>query len=115
MKEFEQVIGYEDVKREFEYVLDIMLNNGKYSKLGVKTPHGILLNGNPGVGKTLMASCFINASKRKCFTVRKDKPDGDFIKFIKQAFEEAVENQPAIVFLDDMDKFANEDAIHRNA
>ena len=67
MKEFEQVIGYEDVKREFEYVLDIMLNNEKYSKLGVKTPHGILLNGNPGVGKTLMASCFINASKRKCF------------------------------------------------
>ena len=58
MKEFEQVIGYEDVKREFEYVLDIMLNNEKYSKLGVKTPHGILLNGNPGVGKTLMASCF---------------------------------------------------------
>ena len=115
MKEFDRVIGYEDVKVELERIIDMMINTNKYKKLGVRTIRGLLLEGDPGLGKTLMANCFIKASKRKAFTIRKDIPNGDFVKHIKATFDEAKKAQPSIVFLDDVDKFANEDSLHRNA
>ena len=115
MNEFNKVIGYEDVKIELKRIVDMMINPKKYNDLGVSTTRGLLLKGNPGVGKTLMAKCFIKASKRKAFTLRKDLPDGDFIKYIKSTFEKAKKEAPSIVFLDDLDKFANEDSNHRNA
>ena len=115
MKEFNKVIGYEDVKIELERIVDMMTNPKKYHELGVETTRGLLLHGRPGVGKTLMAKCFIKASKRPTFTVRKDLPDGDFVKHIKNTFEKAKKEAPSIVFLDDMDKFANVDEFHRNA
>ena len=114
-KAFQPVIGYESIKRELYRICDIMLNRSFYEKLGVSVPHGLLLSGAPGLGKTLMANCFINASGRKTFVCRKDKPDGDFVNHIKSIFEKAVENAPSIVFLDDMDKFANGDEYHRNS
>lgn len=115
LKEFNEVIGYEDVKIELERIIDMMKNPKNYSDLGVTTTKGLLLHGEPGVGKTLLSKCFIKASKRPVFTIRKDLPDGDFIKFIKNSFEEAKLKEPSIVFLDDMDKFANGDRDHRNA
>ncbi len=113
--EFSPVIGYKSVKSELVKICDIMRNTDFYSKLGVSVPNGLLLSGEPGLGKTLMAGCLIKASGRKAFTCRKDKPDGDFIKHIKDTFEEAIENAPSIVFLDDMDKFANGDEYHKNS
>lgn len=115
MKEFDKVIGYKSVKDELERIIDMMLNPNDYKKLGVKTTRGLLLYGEPGVGKTLLAKCFIKASKRKAFTIRKDIPDGDFVKHINKTFKEAKKAAPSIVFLDDMDKFANEDVHHKNA
>ena len=115
MKEFDKIIGYKNIKIELERICDIMVNSEKYRKLGVNTPRGLLIHGDPGLGKTLMAKCLIAESGRPVFTCRKDKPDGDFVKEIKKIFEEAKENAPSIVFLDDMDKFANEDEHHRNA
>ena len=115
MKEFNKVIGYDDVKIELERIIDMMTNYEKYRELGVQTTRGLLLHGDPGVGKTLMAKCFIKASKRPTFVIRKDLPDGDFVKYIKSTFEKAKKQAPSIVFLDDMDKFANEDEKHRNA
>ena len=115
-KEFEPVIGYKSIKNEMIKICDIMRNSEFYYKLGVSVPNGLLLSGDPGLGKTLMANCFIKASGRKAFTCRKDKPDGDFVKHIKSTFDEAVKNTPSIVFLDDMDKFsANGDEYHRNS
>ena len=115
-KEFEPVIGYKSIKNEMIKICDIMRNSEFYYKLGVSVPNGLLLSGEPGLGKTLMANCFIKASGRKAFTCRKDKPDGDFVKHIKSTFDEAVKNTPSIVFLDDMDKFsANGDEYHRNS
>jgi len=76
---------------------------------------GLLINGDPGVGKTLMANCFIKESGRKAFICRKNKPDGEFINELKKIFNEAAKNTPSIILLDDMDKFANEDDRHRNA
>ena len=115
IKEFDKIIGYKSVKNELERICDIMVNSEKYKKLGVSTPRGLLLYGAPGVGKTTMAKCVIDASKRPVFTCRKDKPNGDFVKHIKNCFEEAKKNAPSILFLDDMDKFANEDRFHKNA
>ena len=114
-KEFEQVIGYQSIKKEMLTICDIMQNSEFYSKLGVSVPNGLLLSGDPGLGKTLMANCFIKASGRKAFTCRKDKPDGDFVNHIKSTFDEAVKNAPSIVFLDDLDKYSNGDEYHKNS
>ena len=114
-KEFEPVIGYKYIKNELIKICDIMRNSELYSKLGVSVPNGLLLSGEPGLGKTLMANCFIKASGRMAFTCRKDKPDGEFVNHIKNTFDEAVKNAPSIVFLDDLDKFSNADENHRNS
>ena len=111
-KDFEKVIGYEPIKIVLERILDMIRNKEKYDKLGAKLPSGVLLSGKPGTGKTLIANSFIEASELPVYLIRKDEPDGDFVKFIKKSFEDAKSNAPAIVFLDDMDKFANEDDFH---
>ena len=114
MNHFENLIGYSAVKKELELIADILCNTENYKKLGVKAPAGLLLHGEPGLGKTLMANCLINASGRKMFCCRKDRPDGEFVDALRQTFAEAKESAPSIVFLDDMDKFANEDDRHRD-
>lgn len=115
MSEFDKIIGYKDVKAELFRLCDVIKNADKYKALGVAPIGGLLLDGNPGVGKTLMANCFIKESGRKAFVCRKNKPDGEFVNEIKNVFNEAAENAPSIILLDDMDKFANEDDYHRNA
>ena len=115
MGRFENVIGYEAVKEQLNMALDAMLEVEKYRKLGVTIPKGILLDGEPGVGKTLLAKEFVAESGRKSFLIRKNKADGVFVDFIRETFDEAANNTPSIILLDDMDKFANEDSFHRNA
>lgn len=112
---FDKIIGYTAIKKELEQIADILKNGDVYKALGVSAPKGLLLHGVPGVGKSLMASCVIEASGRNCYTCRKNKPNGDFVNHIKETFNEAVENAPSIVFLDDMDKFANGDERHKDA
>ena len=115
MKEFESVIGYESVKSELERLCDVLKNNEKYARLGVEMPHGLMLYGEPGVGKTTMANCFIAALGWKVFLCRKAKSDGEFVDEIKKTFEEAKAQAPSVVFLDDLDKFANDDENHTNS
>ena len=115
MKEFESVIGYESVKSELERLSDVLKNNEKYARLGVEMPHGLMLYGEPGVGKTTMANCFIAALGWKVFLCRKAKADGEFVDEIKKTFEEAKAQVPSVVFLDDLDKFANDDEDHTNS
>lgn len=115
MSEFDKIIGYKDVKTELFRICDVIKNADKYKALGVAPIGGLLLDGDPGVGKTLMANCFIKESGRKSFVCRKNKPDGEFVNEIKNVFTEAAGNAPSIILLDDMDKFANEDDYHRNA
>ena len=86
MKEFDKIIGYDAIKNELLRLCDILINPEKYSKFDVKIPQGLLLYGEPGVGKTLMAECFIKASKRKCFVCRKDRPNGEFVNAIRETF-----------------------------
>lgn len=117
MGEFEKIIGYDDIKTELKRFANVLKEPERYAKLGVKLPSGILLNGDPGLGKTLIAKCFIEETGCKVFELRKEKPNGDFVNDIKETFDAAKkeENKPVIVFLDDMDKFANEDNNHPDA
>lgn len=115
MRELDRVIGYESIKQELYRIIDIIRNPVKYRKLGVSVPKGILLSGDPGIGKTLMAKCFIKETGLKVFVIRKDKPDGDFVDFIRETFDKAAKEAPSIVLLDDLDKFANEDDYHPDA
>ena len=116
MSAFDKVIGYETIKNELLQICDMVHNKECYEALGAKLPQGILLYGDPGLGKTLIAKCFIEESGLKSYVVRRNKGNDHFISNITETFQKAKENAaPCIVFLDDMDKFANEDSDHRDA
>ena len=115
MSAFDKVIGYGSIKKELMQIVDMIRNKEMYSKLGAKLPHGAMLVGDPGLGKTLMTNCFIEESGLKTLTIRKDRSNGEFLNRITEVFEKAKEKEPCIIFLDDLDKFANEDDDHRDA
>lgn len=115
MNGFDKVIGYDAIKLEIARICDVIKNSDKYQKLGVKISKGLLIYGEPGVGKTLLANAFIEECGKKYYFCRKNLPDDEFIKYIKKTFEDAKNNAPSLVLLDDFDKFANEDKDHKNA
>ena len=111
---FDKVIGYHDEKLELARILDTILNESKYAKIGVKTPRNILLHGEAGIGKSLLANEFAKATGKKIYVIRKDKPDGDFVNFIKETFKDAAEND-GIILIEDLCKFANGGRTNRDA
>ncbi len=115
MNAFDAIIGYEDIKLELFRILDQLVDPEKYGAFGVTQPHGLLLHGAPGVGKSTIAQSLLEASGRNVYICRKDKPNGDFVKEICRVFEEAQENAPSMILLDDLDKFSKEDERHRDA
>ena len=115
MSAFDKIIGYENIKEELKWYSDILKNPVDYEKLGVSGPNGLLLYGDPGVGKSMMAKALISESGCKAYTLRKNLPNGDFVKEIKRIFDEAAANAPSIVLLDDVDKFANCDYSNKDA
>ena len=114
MKAFDRIIGYREIKSQLIVIADTLKNREAYRALGVDMPRGLLLYGEPGVGKSLMAKCLIEASGLSVFTCRKTEPNGEFVKTIKNTFDRASQAAPSIVFLDDMDKFANGDQRRRD-
>ena len=109
MNGFDFVVGYEDIKRELVRTCDVLRHSKKYEKLGVNIPHGVLLFGDHGLGKTLMAECFIMECDLPVFEISKAKPGCDVINEIRVAFAEAMKNDdPALVFLDNLDDDADE-------
>lgn len=106
MSEFDKIIGYEKAKKELTQICDMLKNPSLYEKLGAKMSHGLLIDGDPGLGKSLMAKCLMNECGRNSYIIRRNKPNADFINEIRNVFETAAQNEPAIILLDDMDKFA---------
>ena len=105
---FEKVIGYESIKEELYQQLDLLSYPEKYKKLSGKLEKGIILVGQPGVGKTLIASCYIKAVEElgyKSFIVRKNLHDDKFIEHLNEVFEKAKLESKAIILLDDIDKY----------
>ena len=112
MEKFKSIVGYKAIKLELSRILDQLTNPEKYAALGVTEPHGLLLHGVPGVGKSTVAQCLVEACGRTAFVCRKDKSNGDFVNEIVRVFDEAAVAAPSVVLLDDLDKFANEDERH---
>lgn len=115
MRELDKIIGYEDIKKDLFHIIDVLNNPAKYSALGVSVPQGILLSGTPGIGKSLMAKCFMKETGRTEYIIRKDRPNGSFVNYIRTIFNTALKNAPSIILLDDMDKFANGNAHNKDA
>lgn len=111
---FCSIIGYDEVKLELMRILDQLENPEKYDALGVTDSHGLLLYGEPGVGKSTFAMDFLKATGRKSFICRKDRTNGDFVEQIVRVFDEAAEAAPSVILLDDLDKFANGDRRRRD-
>lgn len=106
---FKDIIGYDDIKKTLKRLVDVLNDKEKYEKIGSTIPHGLLLYGPPGLGKTTIAKEIINNVERKKYIIRKNKADGNFIDYMSNLFEQAKNNQPSIILLDDLDKFAEDD------
>lgn len=109
MSEFDRIIGYEKVKNELMQICDMLKNPELYAKLGAKMSHGLLIDGEPGLGKSLMAKCLMKECGRNSYIIRRNKPNGDFVDELRDVFATAAENAPSVILLDDMDKFAAEE------
>ncbi len=107
MSAFDKVIGYRKAKEELSQILDMFKHSEIYKEMGAKLPHGVLLYGAPGMGKTLLASSFIEEAGVKTFTVKGMKGKNAILKDIADAFESAKNEGKAILFFDDMDKFSS--------
>ena len=114
MSAFDKVLGFKSIKEELMRYCDSFKNPERYKKLGAKAPRGILLWGVPGIGKSLMAECFAEECGFKTYTIRKRYSDGKFLDYITDTFQEACDNEPSVVILDDMDKFSNSSFEFRN-
>ena len=70
MTSFDKVIGYEKIKGDLLQVADMFRNEDIYKRMGATMPNGILLYGDPGLGKTTLAKALIEACGVKAFTVK---------------------------------------------
>lgn len=109
MSVFTRVCGYEDIKTELMRIHNLLKNAEKFEKMGVKRPRGVLLYGDSGLGKTLMAECFIGEWIFPVFEVSKEEPGCQVIDDIRGAFAKAKDaGEQAIVFLDNLDDDADD-------
>lgn len=103
------ILGYGGLKRELAQLADILGNRERYESAGATMPHGLMIVGEPGLGKTLMARCLINASGLPHTSYRHTHDEQKTADAIRATFEEARAKAPSIVLLDDLDKYSNSD------
>lgn len=96
MNAFDKVIGYKATKRELLQLCDMLRNREIYEEMGARLPHGLLLYGAPGLGKTLLARCYVEESGLHTITVRCDKGGDAFIDGITRAFASAKTKAPSM-------------------
>ena len=104
---FADVAGIEEAKDELTEVVDFLRNPDKYRKLGGRIPHGVLLSGLPGTGKTLLARAVAGEADVPFFSIAASEFVETFVGVgaarVRDLFKEAKESAPAIVFIDELD------------
>jgi cell division protease FtsH len=104
---FDDVAGIKEAKTELLEIVDFLKNSAKYRKLGARIPNGILLVGQSGVGKTLLAKAIAGEASVPFFSVA----GSEFMEMLvgvgsaraRDLFQKAKEAQPALIFIDEID------------
>lgn len=104
---FKDIAGNNEAKKDMEFLVSFLENPDKYKKMGAKLPKGVVLYGPPGTGKTLMAKAVAGEAGVPFLYAN----GSDFIemyaglgaKRVRDLFNEAKENAPCIVFIDEVD------------
>lgn len=104
---FEDVAGVEEAKEEVKEIVDFLKHPGRYINLGAKIPKGVLLVGPPGTGKTLLAKAVAGEADVPFFSVSGSSFIEMFVGVgasrVRDLFENAKKEAPAIVFIDEID------------
>jgi len=104
---FTDVAGVPEAKEELVEIVEILKNPGNYSRLGGRTPKGVLLQGPPGTGKTLLAKAIAGEAQVPFYQIN----GSDFVEMfvgvgasrVRDLFTQAKKNAPCIVFIDEID------------
>jgi membrane protease FtsH catalytic subunit (EC 3.4.24.-) len=104
---FADVAGVDEAKAELEEVVDFLKTPEDYGKLGARIPKGILLVGPPGTGKTLLARAVAGEAGVTFFSISGSEFVEMFVGVgaarVRDLFEQARKNAPAIIFIDELD------------
>ena len=104
---FNDVAGIEEEKEELQEIVEFLKNPKKFTDMGARIPKGVLLVGQPGTGKTLLAKAVAGEAGVPFFIIS----GSDFVEMfvgvgasrVRDLFEEAKRNSPCIIFIDEID------------
>jgi cell division protease FtsH len=104
---FDDVAGIEEAKEEVMEIVEFLKNPKKFQRLGGRIPRGVLLVGEPGTGKTLLAKAIAGEADVPFFSIS----GSDFVEMfvgvgasrVRDLFKQAKDNSPCIIFLDEID------------
>ncbi len=104
---FADVAGVDEAKEEVKELVDFLKDPEKFQRLGGRIPRGVLLVGQPGTGKTLLAKAIAGEAKAPFFTIS----GSDFVEMfvgvgasrVRDMFEQAKKHAPCIIFIDEID------------
>lgn len=104
---FKDIAGNENAKQDLEEVVDFLKHPKKYQELGAKIPKGVLLVGNPGTGKTMLARAVAGEADVPFFSISGSEFVEMFVGVgasrVRDLFAKAKKNAPAIIFIDEID------------